>query len=414
MKSEKNAIRQIFLLSVLFSLVAFAQTAFCEPPYKVGIADSFSGFVAFIGLNNRDREVIKIKTKVRKMIVRNRKIASLAVLGSFIVMFSTISGYAANPEWPKSMSFPTGRVGTSVYTVGVGMAELITKYTGVKTVPEGGATSKTVVRLHKKSVELGLGFNDEVYFAARGQDKFKEYGKMNIRLLFSNGAPTPFAFITRRDDNIRSVADLKGKRVMCIYAASTGFTLGANMLFEAVGMSPASVKAISFSGNQEGSTALKERRIAAYIHIQTVTSIIPFIQELNNEVPVRLVGVPEDKLNAVLPKYPYLNRGVLPAKIYGELTDNKDLVSAGVIDQVLCRGDLPEDLVYEVMKAIFNHVEELLPIHPVAKTWIANPLACAVLPYHSGALKYYKEKGLWTDELEKKQKQLLAEVGASR
>jgi hypothetical protein len=126
------------------------------------------------------------------------------------------------------------------------------------------------------------------------------------------------------------------------------------------------------------------------------------------------VGVPENKLNAVLPKYPYFNKGVLTAKIYGEMVDNKDLVSAGVIDNIGCRGDLPEDLVYEVMKAIFDHVEELLPIHPVAKVWVANPLASAVFPYHAGAVKYYKERKLWTDELEQKQKGLLTEVGASR
>lgn len=186
------------------------------------------------------------------------------------------------------------------------------------------------------------------------------------------------------------------------------------MLFEAMGMSPASVRAMSFSGNQEGSTALKERRIAAYIHVQTVTSVIPFVQELNTEIAVRLVGVPEEKLDAIMPRYPYFNKGVLPAKIYKELTDNKDLVSAGVIDIMACRGDLPDDLVYEVMKAIFDHVEELLPVHPVAKIWTANPVAFAVLPFHTGAVKYYKERKLWTDELEKKQKQLLTEIAASK
>ena len=159
---------------------------------------------------------------------------------------------------------------------------------------------------------------------------------------------------------------------------------------------------------------MKERRVAAYIHVQTVTSVIPFVQELNTEVPVRLVGAPEDKLDAVLPKYPYLTKGTLPAKIYGDMIDNKDLVSAGVIDTIICRGDLPEDLMYGVVKAIFDHVEELLPIHPVARVWVANPVASAVVPFHAGAVKYYREKKIWTDELEKKQRQLLADLGASK
>jgi TRAP transporter TAXI family solute receptor len=332
----------------------------------------------------------------------------------FLVVSMTRDVRSASPDWPKTMSFPSGRVGTSVYAVVVGMSELITKYTGVKTVPEAGSTSKNLILLQRKMVELALGFNDSAYFAARGLNEFKEFGKVNVRLLFSNSVPTPVAFITRRDANIRTVSDLRGKNVMCIYPPSSTFTMGANMLFEAVGMSPADVKAMSFSGNQEGSTALKERRVAAYIHVQTITSVIPFVQELNTEVPVRLVGVPEDKLNAILPKHPYVNKGTLLAKIYGDMVDNKDLVSAGVIDNMLCRGDLPDDLVCEVMKAVFDHVEELLPIHPVAKVWVANPLASAVLPFHAGAVRYYKEKKLWTDDMEKKQKQLLAEVGASK
>ncbi len=187
------------------------------------------------------------------------------------------------------------------------------------------------------------------------------------------------------------------------------------MLFEAVGMTKADVTAISYSGHQEGDAALKEKRIAAFIHVQTVTSVIPFIQELNTEVPVRIVSAPEEKINVVLPKYPYFAKGTLSAKIYGGMTDNKDMVGAGLVDVMLCGGYLPDDLVYEVMKAIFNHVEELLPVHPIARIWVENPVVgTPVLPYHPGAIRYYKEKKMWTEALENKQKQLLAELGAQK
>ncbi len=342
------------------------------------------------------------------------KSLSMVVWGLLLVVLTASQSRSAPPDWPKTMSFSSGRVGTSVYSVNIGMSELISKYTGVKTVPEAGATSRNLILLDRKQIELGLSFNDEAYFAARGQGEFKEQGKMNIRLLFSNSVPTLFAFITRRDANIRSVTDLKGKNVMCIYPGSSTFTMGANMIFEAMGMSPASVRAISFGGQQEGSMALKEKRIAAYVYTQTVTSVIPFIQELNTEVPVRLVSAPEEKIDTIMPRYPYFNKGVLPAKIYKDLTDNKDLVSVGVVDIIVCRGDLPDDLVEKIVAAIFDHVEELLPIHPVAKIWTANPVASAVLPFHPGAVKYYKERKLWTEQLEKKQRQLLTEVGASK
>ncbi len=344
---------------------------------------------------------------------RSKSLVAIIVFLAGVIVTAGLS-WSAPADWPKTMSFSSGRIGTSVYAVTVGMSELISKYTGIKTVPEAGATSRNLNWLHRKQIELGLAFNDEAYFAARGQGEFKEWGKMNVRMLFSNSVPTLFAFITRRDANIKSVTELKGKNVMCIYPGSSTFTMAANMIFEASGMTPANVRAISFGGQQEGSMALKEKRISAYVYTQTVTSVIPYLQELNNEISVRLVSAPEEKIDAILPKYPYFSKGVLPAKIYKEITDNKDFVSVGVIDLIVARGDLPDDLAHNVVAAIFDHPEELLPIHPVAKVWVANPVASSVLPFHAGAVKYYKEKKLWTDQLEKKQKQLLSEVGASK
>jgi TRAP transporter TAXI family solute receptor len=329
------------------------------------------------------------------------KIVSSAIVFIFLFAWSMLSsGNAASQDWPKTLSFPSGRIGTSVYSIVVGMSDLITRNVGIKTVPEAGSPGKNVILLHKKQAELALGDTTVAYFSARGLGDYKQYGKMKVRLLCSNSAPSLFAFITRRDANIKSVTDLKGKKVMCIYPPNPTFTSGADMLFEAVGMTKADVTAISYSGHQEGDAALKERRIAGFIHVQTVTSVIPFIQELSTEVPVRIVSAPEEKLSVVLPKYPYFAKGTLSAKIYGEMIDNKDIVGAGLVDVMLCGGDLPDDLVYEVMKAVFNHVEELLPVHPIVKVWVENPVAgTPVLPYHAGAVKYYKEKRIWTEAL---------------
>jgi len=66
------------------------------------------------------------------------------------------------------------------------------------------------------------------------------------------------------------------------------------------------------------------------------------------------------------------------------------------------------------MKAIFNHVDELLPVHPIAKIWAENPLPMEPVPYHAGAIKNYKEKKIWVEALENKQKQLLVELGGER
>jgi TRAP transporter TAXI family solute receptor len=320
---------------------------------------------------------------------------------------------AQTTEMPKSMVIVDGRAATSTFAFITGIAELIKKHVGIKTVPEAGTMGRNILLLHKKEAEFALTNNDRNYVAVRGEDEYKQFGKMNVRLMFSSSNSPPFCFVTRRDANIKSVSDLKGKKVMCLYPGNPAFTKGADLHFEAVGMSRKDVQVISFSGHEEGDMALKERRISAYIHPMPITSVMPYLQELGFDVPIRLLAAPKDKLDAILPKYPYFRQDTVPAKIYGDLVDQKDMVSIGVAETMVTQTALPEELVYKVMKAIFEHLPELTQYTPITKIWTGDPLASAVLPYHPGAIRFYKEKKLWTDDLEKKQQQLLAEVGRS-
>ena len=143
-----------------------------------------------------------------------------------------------------------------------------------------------------------------------------------------------------------------------------------------------------------GDMALKEKRIRAYIQPFMITSIMPFVQELNYEVPLRLISAPGSRLDSVLSKNPYFRKDILPAKIYGEMTDHLDLASIGVPEIVICQSALSDDLVYRITGAIFIHLDELYLYTPIAKVWTSDLLASTVLPYHPRAVKYYSEKKL--------------------
>jgi TRAP transporter TAXI family solute receptor len=338
----------------------------------------------------------------------------LAWVMLFVIFTASTQAWAENPDWPKRMVYAGSRAGSGSYAVGVGISELITKHVGVRTVPEAGAAAKNAVLLHKKEVELGNVQSGTLYDAVRGTGLLSKFGKMNIRLMFSSSLTTPCAFIVRRDSGITSVTDLKGKKVMATNPSSPAFTRSADMMLEAMGMTREDIEDISFSSFSEASPALKDGRVSAAIHPQPSIGIAPFLQEFNASVPARLMAAPWEKLEALLGKYPYFSKAVLRAKYYGDITDNSDLMTIGFRDIVVCGTDLPEGLVYEIMKAIFGHLDKLYTYHPVAKPWTADPLAVSLAPYHPGAIKYYKEKGLWTKEMESKQKQLLAEVGVPR
>jgi TRAP transporter TAXI family solute receptor len=85
----------------------------------------------------------------------------------------------------------------------------------------------------------------------------------------------------------------------------------------------------------------------------------------------------------------------------------KDIVTIGIPQVVICRADVSEDVIYQVMKVIFDHQDELGTFHPEAKAFLENPLESTVIPYHPGVVKYFKEKGLWSANLENKQNKLL-------
>jgi TRAP transporter TAXI family solute receptor len=345
---------------------------------------------------------------------RDKKLLVITIMLPVLFFGLSAWSYAQTTDEPKSMVIVNGRAATSTFALITGIAEMIKKHVGIKTVPEAGTFGRNVLLVHKKEAEFGMTNNDRAYFAARGEDDYKPFGKLDVRLMFTSRFSPPFCFVTRRDANIKSVAELRGKKVMCVYPGNPAFTKGADIHFEAAGMSRKDVQAMSFSGHEEGDMALKERRISAYIHPMPITSVMPYLQELNHEVPIRLLCAPKEKLEVVLTKYPYFRHDIVPAKIYGDLVDQKDLASIGVAEALVCQSGLSEDLIYKVMKAIFEHLPDLTSFTPVTKIWMGDPLSSAVLPYHPGAIKYYKEKKLWTDDLEKKQIQLMKEIGVSK
>jgi len=349
--------------------------------------------------------------------MKQRVVSFLLVFGFLTLTFTSFSSvFAASPppNWPKSISIGAAPVGTGNYSLAAGMANLVAKYTGVRAVPEASSVGgRTLHQLNNKEVEFAISFCDQAFDAARGLGEYKKYGAMNVRQLWM-GTVAPLAMITHNDLGIKTFADLKGKKVMSRYSGNLTFGKVMDLFMEAEGMPIDDIKHISFTGWKDGASALKEKRIAAFIHPMPSEGMPSWLKELSFEIPARLFSIEEKKIDVLANKYKYVTKCKLSAKDYGEITYNKDLVTISPYNSMFCRADLPDDLVYAVMNAVFDHLNELYPYHKDVKEWTENPLYPAVVPYHPGVIQYWKEKGKWTGEMDKLQKQLLIEVGASR
>lgn len=339
------------------------------------------------------------------------KVVCLVVLVSLLMVLAPVQAPAK--KWPKAIIIAAGRPGGGVYTIATGMASVITKYLKVKANAESGLFGKNVVLLHNGDVDFGMAQSDLAYDAARGLGNYKQYGNMKLRLMFSGSSP-PAAFVLRADSGIKTVRDLKGKTVMATMVNNSTFTLCGDLILKSAGMTRKDLRDIPFPGPKAGREALAEGRVKAFICLLPSIGKTAWVEELNMRIPIRFITGEEKALEAAIADSPFARKATLYAKYYGEVVNNKDLVSIGTTHNFLCRSQLPNDLVYEVMKVFYDHLEELYTFHLEAKAYLANPLDVAVLPYHPGAIKYYKEKGLWTSKLGATQQKLLKELGASR
>ncbi len=340
----------------------------------------------------------------------NSKVVCFAILFSLVFGVTLVSAQAPQ-SWPKTISIAGGSPGGGMHAVATGMANVLTKYLKIKAVAESGLFGKNLTLLAKGDVELAMAQADLTYDAARGLGNYKQFGKNKLRLLFSGSTP-PAAFVVRADSGMKTTTDLKGKKVMFTMPSNMTFTACGEILLQAAGMTTKDIKDITFSGPKVAQDSLPENKIDAFIVLFPSVGKTAWAEELNIAVPIRLIAGDPKTYPAVLAKIPYAQETVLYAEYYGKMVDNKDLPTVGIPHNFLTRTDLPDDFVYDVMKTFFGHLDELYAFHYEAKPYLANPLKTAVLPFHPGAIRFYKEKKLWTPELEKTQQRLLKEAGA--
>ncbi len=256
-----------------------------------------------------------------------------------LVLVAAVLAFAAKQKpanWPKAVSIAAATVGTGNYSLAAGMANLISKHAGIRATPEASSVGgRTLYQLQNKEVEFAVSFSDQAYQAGRGIGPYKK-GKMNIRQVWM-GTVAPLAMITYEGSGVKSFQDLKGKRVMDRYSGNLTFESTMNIFMEAEGMAEGDVKHTAFTGWKDGTSALTEKRIAAFIHPYPSDGMPSWLKELSMEIQVRLFSVDEKKIDAIQKKYRFMKRCVLSAKDYGPITYNKDLPTISPFNSMFCR-----------------------------------------------------------------------------
>jgi TRAP transporter TAXI family solute receptor len=226
--------------------------------------------------------------------------------------------------------------------------------------------------------------------ALTGKPPFKEK-LADVRVLVSNWSIGVMQFAALEKSGIKSVCDFKGKRV-ALGPAGGGGIPAALAGFKACGFGQQDVTA-SFMSYEQGKEAMLDGNIDAFLSYAAVP--VPALKALEATPGAqwRLVGLPEDKIQQIVKANPGYVRSVVPGKAYGR---DGDTITIGAPNIFIVNKAVPDDLAYRVTRAMMEHLDEFKKIHPTHKdmTREASAQAVADLPFHPGAVRYYKEAGL--------------------
>jgi TRAP transporter TAXI family solute receptor len=297
-------------------------------------------------------------------------------------------GSAGGSNDPSQLIVATGGTGGTYYPLGGGMADHITKNAGITaTAQSTGASAENIRLLRDKKADIAFTQNDIGEYAAKGTNMFQQDGKIEAFQALGALYDETIQIVVSADSNIKSVADLKGKRVS-VGAPGSGTEVNAQQIMEAYGLKfeDTQLQRLSFA---DSAKAIQDGQLDAAF--QTAGTPTAAITELAATTGVKIIPVDADKIDAIIAKYPFYVKTTIPANTYQTVPEEVTTVS--VKSMLVVRADLSEDLVYKVTKAIFENTDKLG--HAKAKEIkLENALAGVSLPVHPGAKKFFDEKGV--------------------
>jgi TRAP transporter TAXI family solute receptor len=249
-----------------------------------------------------------------------------------------------------------------------------------------GASVENIRLVDKKEAELALVQSDTIDFAYNGKEAFKE--KLTQMSAIAVLYPEVIQIVARGDGNIRTFADLKGLKVG-VGAPGSGTEANFRQLLDVYGMKKDDVKGqyLSFS---ESAEQFKDRHIDAFFVVAGVPNAA--IMDVAVMQSIRIVSIPDDKVAQLTKKYPFLSSATIPANTYKNQTAEVKTIAVNAV--LIASTSLKEDLVYKMTKALFDNQTELAAAHAKGKELSLKVAVSGVsIPFHPGAVKYFKEKG---------------------
>lgn len=316
---------------------------------------------------------------------------------------SPSEGNAAASDDGGRVTIGSNPAGTHVYAVAAGLATLLQEEAGMRaTIRPFSGSSVYLPLLHRGEIVLGLNTSIDSYLSYHGLPPY-EARMSNLRAL-GMMFPLRIAYMVRADSELRRVEDLRGERVVITFRANAALEQLHTAILATGGLTPDDVEPVTVAGLPEAMRMLQEGRADAVPTGLNTALALEVDSALSGGIRYITMGEDEARLPEGMP-----GSSVMTVEPGQDVGIERPIRVARVGDFLNTGTHVSDQRAYEIIKTIHTHWDQLRDEHSQMRSTPAEGIAPAdnVHPYHSGAVRYYREAGLWTDEHETNQAGLL-------
>lgn len=333
-------------------------------------------------------------------------------VGSILTLAILLAQSTTWAQMPKSATVGTIPPGTVFYALASGLAKVASGATPIQlTIQPYTGTSTFLPLINSGELDFGVVNAVDMGLAYQGPNRLKVGGRnpfphtSNARLVM-RGAPLLAALLVRKESPIKTIHEVKGKRVTGEYPAHLAVWYSVFGHLASAGLTWDDVKVVPVPAVNDGVDALVQGRADVAMHALNSAKV----READASIGVRHISLDcspegEMRLRKAVPGY-YPRR--LKSGEAAAVVEDTCVIAYDIY--FLTHKAYPNFVVSTVLKGIWDNVDKLPPLHPAFKEWTRERAVDpdVTIPYHPGAAAFYKEGKVWTAKMDETQKKLLA------
>ena len=334
---------------------------------------------------------------------------TFAKVAAGLALAAALASGAVVAQEMKFFRIATGGTAGTYFPIGGLIANAISNPPGSRACEEGGscgvpglvatavASNGSVANINGiagGTLESGFSQSDVAYWAHTGTGVFADQGAVEKIRAIANLYPESIHLVARADAGINSVADLRGKKVS-LDEPGSGTLVDARIILEAYGITEEDIEAEFLKPNQ-AADLMRDGNMDAFFFVGGFPA--GAIAELATSEDIALVPITGPEAEGILEDYGFFSEHTIPGGTYEGIDEDVQTLSVGA--QWVTSTDQPEELIYEITKALWNdNTRALLDSgHAKGKSiTIETALDGIGIPLHPGAERFYREAGVLTE-----------------